>query len=348
MRSQEKYAARVSKSAAEALRKRLKALDALDATYKPAHQEGFIYFPLKKIDDEVLKVLRDFNAKLDRFDFEKRIEKPRSLKDALRGKVPEHLLSLVPSSYDIVGEIILIEIPKELEEYSKLIGEELMKLHPRVKSVLAKGATIGAYRIREIRVIAGSDQTETIHREHGCVYKLDLKKAFFNPRFSGERLRVAEEVEPGEVILDMFAGVGPFSILIAKRKPTCRVTAVELNPDAYRYLVENIKLNKVDDRVTPILGDAREVARSVDGKFDRVIMDLPRSSLDFLDAGLHACKIGGMINLYVTENSVEAAIEKTLKKAEESGFKAEIEFSREVMEVAPGRYTIVLDLRRKA
>ncbi len=344
----EKNAARVGRVKAEALRRRLRALDALDTNYKPAYQENFIYFPLKKIDDSVLEALKEFDATLERFKFERRLEKPKSLKEALKGKIPSELLEYVPSSYDIVGEVILIEIPRELEEYSKIIGEELMKLHPRVKSVLAKGATLGAYRIREVKVIAGSDQTETIHREHGCVYKLDLRKVFFNPRFSGERLRVAESVKPGEKVFDMFAGVGPFSILIAKKNPSCRVVAVELNPDAYRYLVENINLNKVGDRVTPIHGDAREVAKTVDGKFDRVIMDLPRSSLEFLDVGLRSCNIGGVVNFYITEDSIKAAVEKTLRKARELGFDVEIEFSREVMEVAPGRYTIVLDLRRKA
>jgi len=344
----ERYAARVYKWAAESLRRRLRELDAIDSNYKPEHRGNLIYFPLKRVDEEVLGALRGLGAELDKLCFKKRAGGRRSLRDALAGKMPQHLLDLIPSSYDIVGDVILIEIPVGLEEFSNIIGEELMRLHPRVRSVLAKGATHGIYRIRDVRVIAGSGETETIHREHGCIYKLDLRKVFFNPRFSGERLRVADATKPGESVLDMFAGVGPFSILIARRRSSCRVTAVELNPEAYRYLVENIRLNKVEGRVTPILGDAAEVARSSPAKFDRVIMDLPRSSLEYLDAGLTACRIGGVVHLYVSENSIEAAVERALKRAEDSGFGVEITYSREVMETAPGRYTIVLDLRRRS
>ncbi|MCD6235647.1 MAG: class I SAM-dependent methyltransferase family protein [Thaumarchaeota archaeon] len=341
-------AAKVPRRKAERLRRKLLAIGALDLRYKPVELDGYVYFPLKRLDGKVSDVLSEEGAVTAKIRLEERVKKPRSLREALKGKIPGELIDKVPSSYDLIGDLIWIEIPEELREFSRAIGEALLELHPRVRSVLAKGKTVGTYRVREVEVIAGTGETETVHREHGCVYKLDLRKTFFNPRFSGERLRVARSVKPGERVLDMFAGIGAFSILIAKLNPSCRVLAVELNPDAYRYLVENIRLNRVENRVTAVHGDAGEIARSMKEKFDRVIMDLPRSSLSFLDSGLEACRKGGLINFYISEESVRSASEKVLKTAGELGFEVEVEYAREVMETAPRRFTIALDLRRLA
>ncbi|MDW8022033.1 MAG: class I SAM-dependent methyltransferase family protein [Nitrososphaerota archaeon] len=343
----ERYAIKVPKERAENLKRKLSSMGILDAGYKPIRRDEWIYFPVKGVGEELEKLVPEYGAEIEKTSFEPRILKPRSLKESLKDVIPKDLLTLVPSSYDLIGDLILIELPNELEGYSRIIGETLMKLHPRVKSVLAKGETIGEYRVRRIRVIAGSQEAETIHREHGCLYRLDLRKAFFNPRFSGERLRVAEIVKPGEDVLDMFAGVGPFSILIAKKCPGCRVTAIELNPDAYHYLVQNIRLNKVEGLVTAIHGNAREVLRSKKNSFDRVIMDLPHNSVDFLDLGLEVCRPQGIIHLYVADTSIQEVSEEVEKRAASLGHSVVVEFAREVMAIAPRRYTMVLDLRKR-
>lgn len=343
----EKYAVKVPKNYAEALRRKLLSMNILDTRYKPIRQEEWIYFPVKTVRKELSDLISKYRAEIKKACFEPRYAKPRSLKDALRDKIPKELLDLIPSSYDLIGDLVLIDLPPELEAYSRIIGEALISLHPRVKSVLAKGETVGMYRVRKIKVIAGSRDTETIHREHGCIYKLDLGKVFFNPRLSGERLRIAESIKPGEDVLDMFAGVGPFSILIARRCPSCRITAIELNPDAYRYLVQNIQLNEVEKQVTAIHGDAREVLKSGKKKFDRVIMDLPHSSMDFLDLGLDVCKDGGIIHFYIANTSIQEVSRQTERKAADLGHEVAVEFAREVLEIAPRRYTIVLDLRKK-
>lgn len=342
-----KYAIKVPKEHAENLRRRLSSTGILDTGYKPIQRGELVYFPVKDVGEELNKILSEYGAEIEKAFFEPRKPKPYSLKESLRGAIPENLLNLVPSSYDLIGDLILIDLPSELEEYSGLIGNALMKLHPRIKSVLAKGETAGKYRIRRVKVIAGSHDTETVHCEHGCLYMLDLRKVFFNPRFSGERLRVAKSVKPGEEILDMFSGIGPFSILIAKRCSSCMVTAIELNPDAYHYLVQNIRLNRVEGRVTAIYGDAREVLKSKRRAFDRVIMDLPHSSLDFLDIGLDACKDQGMIHIYLANTSLQEMSKMVEAKAASLGYEAVVEFTREVMEIAPRRYTIVLDLKKK-
>jgi len=343
----ERYAIKVPRKHAESLRRKLLSMGVLDTGYKPIQRGEWVYFPVKSIGEGLNELASRYRAEIEKVPFEPKMTKPRSLRDALKDKIPRDLLDLIPSSYDLIGDIILLDLPSELKGYSRIIGEALISLHPRVKSVLAKGETVGTYRVRKIEVIAGSQNTETIHREHGCIYKLDLRKVFFNPRLSGERLRVAEGVKPGEEVLDMFAGVGPFSILVARKCPSCRITAVELNPDAYRYLLENIRLNKVEKQVTAIHGDAREVLRSKKHAFDRVIMDLPHSSMEFLDLGLEVCKDGGIIHLYVADRSIQDVSKETMRRAAEFGHEVVVEFSREVLEIAPRRYTIVLDLRKR-
>jgi len=344
------WAARVEKNRAEEVRKRLLKLNILNPRLKPFEENGFIYFPLKdeeKVDD----ILGELNVSVVATYFEERPRRPRSLEEILSGKLPRELLDLLPSSYDLIGDIILVEIPHELRPYEKLVAEALMKLHPRVKTVLSKeGATRGAYRLRDYRVVAGLNKFETIHREHGCIIRVDLRKAFFNPRMSGERIRVARSVSKGERVLDMFAGIGSFSIIIARRQPTAKILAIELNPDAYRLMLENIRLNAVEDRVRPILGDCRKVLKEIHERFDRVIMDLPHSSIDYLDLALEKVKPNGIIHLYSVgggEDPVKDARERALEKVQELGFEVDVVYARRVMEIAPRRSTIVLDLRVK-
>jgi tRNA (guanine37-N1)-methyltransferase len=330
---------------AEELRRRLIALRALDESLKPFEENGFVFFPLKKLE-EIRGVVEELGGELIQALFETRVRGPRSLRGYLAGRLPSSILDKLPSSYDIVGDLILVDLDEGLRDYAREIGEALLRLHPRARAVLAKGETTGDYRIRDMEMIAGSGSTETIHREHGCIYKLDLRKAFFNPRLSGERLRVARQVSAGEMVLDMFAGIGPFSILIAKLQPSAKVVAVEINPDAYRYLLENLRLNRVEDRVMPVLGDARKVLENAREEYDRVIMDLPYRSLEFLDAGLRTCRRRGIIHLYMVSRSLEEASRLAAYRVAELKHLVEMEFGREVMEIAPRRGIFTLDLRR--
>ena len=338
-------AVKVHRCRAEELRRRLIAMGTLDESLKPFEENGFVFFPLKRLE-EVHGLVEELGGELTQALFEVRARRPRSLKEYLAGKLPSSILDKLPSSYDIIGDLILVDLNDELRSYAREIGEALLRLHPRARMVLVKGETTGDYRIRDVEVVAGSGSTETIYREHGCIYKLDLRRVFFNPRLSGERLRIARQVAAGERVLDMFAGVGPFSILIAKLQPSARIVAVEINPDAYKYLLENLKLNKVEDRVTPVLGDAREVLENSYEEHDRVIMDLPYRSLEFLDVGLRACRRRGIIHLYMVSRSLEEASRIVADKALELKHVVEIEFGREVMEVAPRRSIFALDLRK--
>ncbi len=178
-----------------------------------------------------------------------------SLIQILKDKLPPNLLNILPQALDVIGDIAIIEIPTDLKSYENLIGEAILKTHRNIKTVLAKaGAISGTYRIRNFTFIAGEHKTQTIHREYGCQYHVDLAKAYFSPRLSHEHERVASLVQPGEDVVDLFAGVGPFSILIAKKNPTVKVYAVDLNPEAVDLLKVNVRVNRVENRVFPILG----------------------------------------------------------------------------------------------
>ncbi len=326
---------RVHRSVGEEVRRRLAKEGILDPRYKPFERNGYIYFPITR-RERLEEVLEE--------EFEERVSGPRTLKEALEKKLPEGLLEKVPSSYDIVGEIAVIELPRELKPYERAVGEALMSIHPRVRTVLAKGGTRGIFRVRELRVIAGSGTTETTHREHGCIYKLDLARMFFNPRMSGERLRIARMVKPGEKVLDMFAGVGPFSILIAKLQPDARILAIELNPEAYKYLLKNIEVNKVKDRVRAVWGNVGEVLRNLKENFDRIIMDLPRDSLKYLPIALKRSKAGAVIHLYWNGSDTEEAFKDIGKIAEKHGRDLKLLNVRRVMETAPRTYTWAIDM----
>lgn len=227
--------------------------------------------------------------------------KPRTIREAIREAMPSHLVSQLPRSFDIVGDIAVIDLPSILEPYSRDIGKSILQVNPQVRLILRKsGDVAGVFRTRGLQPVYGSGGTETVHREFGCSYLLDVSAVYFNPRLAHERRRIATQVTRGEVVVDMFAGIGPYSILVAKLEPHSRVYAIDINPTATKYLKENILTNEVADRVTPLSGDAREFAKSkLHGVADRVIMNLPSEAEHFLDAAVRIIKgNGGTVHYY--------------------------------------------------
>ena len=135
-----------------------------------------------------------------------------------------------------------------------------MQTQKRVKTVLRQASPVsGDLRLRKLEWVAGEKKTETIHREHGCAFKVNLEKCYFSPRLSYERMRIVQQVQPGEVIVNMFAGVGCYSILIAKHSQASKIYSIDLNPEAVKYMLVNTQLNKVQNRVVVIKGDAKNV-----------------------------------------------------------------------------------------
>jgi tRNA (guanine37-N1)-methyltransferase len=159
---------------------------------------------------------------------------------------------------------------------------------------------MGEYRLRELVFIAGEDKTVTVHKEFGCTYKVDVAKAYFSPRLSQEHKRIASLTRTSETIVDLFAGVGPFSILISKTNSEVKVYAIDINPEAVSLLKTNVLLNRVENRVFPILGDATKIVEEkLGGIADRVIMNLPENAIEFVEAASKAIKpTGGTVHFY--------------------------------------------------
>ncbi len=277
---------------------------------------------------------------------------PETLTQALQDKLPNELLDKVPQAFDIIGDIVVIDIPPHLKAYQRLIGEAILQTQKNVTTVLAKAGDIsGIFRVRDYDYIAGENKTKTIHKEFGCQYHVDIAKAYFSPRLSHEHERVASLVQDGETVADLFAGVGPFSVLIGKRNPKVKVYAVDLNPDAVELLNVNVRVNRVENNVYPILADAWEIATTkLKGSADRVIMNLPETAIDFVDAACNAIKPkGGVAHFYGfvrSPNTIEDLKQRFMRLVEEDGRKVEdFLYAKSIRETAPFESQVVLDAK---
>jgi tRNA (guanine37-N1)-methyltransferase len=314
-----------------------------------------IYIPLDRQPSEselkmVTEQIPDFEVLT--YMFQQRKRRIRTIVELLEKKLPPYSMASLPSAIDFVGDIAIIEIPPELDTYKSMIGEAILQAHRKVRTVLAKASAIsGTYRLREFSVIAGEPKTTTIHRENHCQYYVDLAKAYFSPRLSYEHSRVASLVKEGETIVDLFAGVGPFAIQIAKTHENVKVCAVDVNPDAVELLKRNVRLNRVEGKVHPILGDAKQVVeKRLTGIADRVIMNLPEKALEFVEAACQALTSeGGIVHFYSFvsgSDSLENVKLRFANEVDKCGRKVrETLFSRFVRETAPYQWQVVFDER---
>jgi tRNA (guanine37-N1)-methyltransferase len=299
--------------------------------------------------DELRKIVPNLSSGTE--EFEPRTRNPRTLEESLGDRLPSDLLSKLPRSFDIVGDIAILELDFELAAFESGIAEAIMQVHPNVRAVFAKsGEVSGLERIRPLRYVAGENRTRTIHREQGCLFKVDLSKVFFSPRLSTEHQRVALLVDKGERVVDMFAGAGPFSILIAKRVDDVRVEAVDANPEAIELVRENARTNKVGSKVHAHLGDARDVIRKeLSQTASRMIMNHPSASRDFIKEACEALQpSGGIIHYYTFagESWEEDSRREIESGVEGSGYVAERVLGiHRVREVAPMKWQVVVDLR---
>ncbi|MFQ5941464.1 MAG: class I SAM-dependent methyltransferase family protein [Nitrososphaerales archaeon] len=271
------------------------------------------------------------------------------LKKALHGVLSEQDVNEIYSSFDIIGDIVVIKIPEKMRNKKQLIADAILANVKPVRSVLMQSSPVrGDFRLRDVEYVAGENKTTTIYKESNCRFKVDLSKVYFSPRLSTERARIADLVIDGEVIVNMFAGICTFSVVIAK-KHRCKIYTVDINPAAYSLCVENVRLNKVDDRVVPMLGDAGEIIEKyLKNKADRVLMPLPEKAKEYLDSAVMAVKNKGIIH-YFTHLHADSKKESIRVCAEELAgsmdVKHELLTSRVVREVGPRFYQVIADVR---
>lgn len=249
------YGLTVPKKETEKALRILRSLKLTNAELKLSRTTETVSIPLGRepSHEDLRKMRQQFeDAKVSQNLFEENVTKPRNLAQSLSGKIPDGLLVSLPHSFDVIGDIAVIELPQQLSRFSSIIGEGVMRIDPHLRLVLRKsGDVAGTFRTRGFEVIAGEGKTETIHKEFSCLFQVDVAKVYFNPRLSHERMRVARQVKESEYVLDMFAGVGPYSILIAKTQSECKVFSVDVNPDAFKYLEHNVLLNRRRACYTP-------------------------------------------------------------------------------------------------
>lgn len=328
-------------------------LGIVDRALQVRRDNDFIYIPLaNSLPREKLVSFKEQikECEFSLYPFTKQKKRGSSLIELLEGKLPPHLLARLPHAMDLIGDIAIIEIPVELEQHKSLIGQAVLEADKNVRTVLAKaGAVSGTYRLRRFNVIAGEPKTQTVHKENGCQFYVNVAKAYFSPRLGHEHNRVASIVKEGETVVDMFSGVGPFAIQIAKAHQSAKVYAIDINPDAVEFLRKNIRLNRVQDKVQTILGDASQIVKErFLGVADRVIMNLPEKAMEFVEAACETLKSGGgIIHLYFFTNTSEPPDNVKLRFAERvevSGRKVKrIPFSGLVRETAPFEWQAVLD-----
>lgn len=269
-----------------------------------------------------------------------------SLRDLLKDRVRPEELAKVRRSFEIIGDIVIVDIPDEVYHLKDEIVKAILTKHKHVKTILRKtGEVSGEFRIARYEVIYGGE-TVTIAKEHGCRFKVDPTKAYYTVKLSGERERIARLVKRGERVLVMFAGVGPYAIVIARLSKPEEVVGVELNPDAVEFFRENVRLNKVENVVRVHLGDVRVVVPELKGEFDRVVMPSPYNADDFLDVALQKVRSGGMLHVYTFagEEEVESKKEMLLKKIRDLGWEGEVLFYRECGNFAPRVNRYVFDI----
>ena len=276
-------------------------------------------------------------------------ETRNSFQELARQIVPADKIQLIPKSFDRIGRIIITEIHYNLQPHAENLARLLLELTPNVISVYSKASTIeGIFRTRKFQFLAGINDPLTIHKENHCQFALDITKVYFNPRLSTERERISSIVSPSEVVLDLFAGVGPFSIQLARKGAI--VHANDVNPQAIKWLKENCKINKVEDRVVVHQSDAKElISPALESKFDLVVMNLPKNSLNYLDIASRALKQNkGRILFYyeVNERDDIELLKEKMKQGIQKSRKNDIKFHsvKKILNIAPYRWLTCFEI----
>ncbi|MFB6188608.1 MAG: class I SAM-dependent methyltransferase family protein [Halapricum sp.] len=318
---------RVAREDGEATRQRLDDRDLLAHDFEIVHADGHLYIPVVDSDAvpaDLAVVTRDVPARETQ-------------------TLPEDILGFEPS-YERLGEIVIVD--EDDPDRASEIAEAIMASSIPVETVINRASKVkGEQRVREWDVLAG-DGTETVHREYGCAFLVDVARVYFSPRLATERHRVVEQVEPGDRVFDMFAGVGPFVIPMAKRGAD--VVGVDINDAAIEYLRENARRNDVEDRVTAICGDVRNVAGEYEGWADRLVMNLPHSADEFLESAVELAGEECVLHYYDIQHEDdpygpgEAAIREV---AASEGYEASVETRHTVRSYAPHELNVCLDVR---
>ena len=326
----------VSKEKAEVVRQKLLKEGLIRTDLKIRKGRKYVYIPIKK------KIsFKEGNVKKMEFEEMKKI---LTFKEyalfLIQKKYGERVK--VPSSFDVIGDIAIMKLSEDLIKYKKEIGNALLATHSNIKVVCIDKGIRDEKRIRDVEIIAGEYRTETVHKEHGIKIFVDIKKAYYSPRLATERKRIAQMVKKGDVVVDMFAGVAPFSLVIAKFAHPSLIYAIDNNPDAVFFANKNVWANKLADKIKVIQGDAMKIVPKLP-KADHIIMNLPHSSFKFFPVAIAK---GKMIHYYeiMEREKIEEKIKLLEKEALKKGKALEIINVRKIGNYSPSMSKICIDI----
>lgn len=328
------WAVVVPRERAEAIRKDLLARGLLEKHLRIAREGNSILLPTTERVNVGLPTKER--------EFDEGFVAVRSYKEIV--DVPAGLRPSLPTSFDVVGDIAVIKVPEELRAHRQAIGQAILRWNTKLATVVEDRGVKGEHRVREVDVIAGAKTTTTVHTEHGLRYRVDLSHAYFSPRLASERMRIAELTRDGERIADPFAGVGPYSILIAKRRRPREVFASDSNPTAVELLKANVAANRAE-HVTVGEGEAQTILKRI-APVDRVILDLPHSASKFLPDALAAIGPSGTVHLYeILEEAEEKERQQAVRSiASAAGFHVTDVSHRHVRAYSPTKYHTAFDI----
>lgn len=341
---------------AEQLKVFLRSKNVLEKEKRPLRNGKSIGFAISRILSSAER--KQLLLEIDGFSMKKAVFpsvnlKSKNLKDSLKRILPKNECEKLISAFDSVGNICVIEIPKELEKKERLIGQALLDSNKNFETVCKiTGCHQGKFRIQPVKVIAGKKNKTATYKESNCVFHVSIDKVFFSPRLSFERLRIARLIKKGEIVGAFFAGVGPFPIVFAKNSQMEKAFAVELNPFALKQMKENVSLNKVSEKVEAIFGDVKKIVpKMLEGKCDRVVMPLPHSGENFLEEAFIALKpAGGIVHFYQivdSSNPYELPLNEINAVAGKFGKKIKVLNKREARGFSATKVQVVIDFEVK-
>ncbi|MBP1910003.1 class I SAM-dependent methyltransferase [Methanolobus bombayensis] len=272
-------------------------------------------------------------------------KKWQSLEDTLRDDISADELEKLPSGWHIIGKVIIVTIDPSIDHLKLMIAETLLRMYPSCNTVVRDLGISGQFRLPKREILIGNN-TETINKEHGCLFKLDVTKVMFSKGNLHEK-KLMSKIGMHETIVDMFAGIGYFTIPMAVHAKPEKIIAIEINPESCGYLKKNIALNKVEHIVEARNGDCAELAPK--GVADRVLMGYVNTTHHYLDSGIAALKPEGGVIHYHETTPESQVFSRPIKRIENAALKAgrtfEILDCRKIKKYSPGVWHVVVDAR---
>ncbi len=255
-------------------------------------------------------------------------------------------------SFDVLGSVAIVNFSEDVKfSEKKKFAKKLLREHNNIKTILEKsGKFKGRLRKMETRHLAGEKNKEVLYKENNCVFRFNIDTTYFSPRLSNERKEIANEIKKNDLVLVMFAGVAPFSIVIAKNSQVKEIYSNEINREANRYGKLNAELNKVEDKINFVNGDIKKVSEKLKQekkKFDVIVMPRPQLKDTFLRQAFELSKKGTRIYYYgfCKTEEVEDVVDLIKEQAKENKKKIKILNKKKAGELAPGKIRLRVDFR---